>query len=160
AMLGHELRNPLAGIVTGVHVLRMLESNADAAEMQAVIDRQAAHMSRIVDDLLDVSRIAQGKLGIRQEHLDLRDLVSCTVHDYRNAHPLDDCELSVELPAREVWIYGDRTRLAQVITNLLHNGCKFADGANSITVSLEADDLRGRAQVTIVDCGIGMTQET
>jgi PAS domain S-box-containing protein len=160
AMLGHELRNPLAGILTGAQALGMLDSNPAAAEMQAVIDRQATHMSRIVDDLLDVSRIGQGKLRLRREPLDLNALIASTSHDYRSLHPLEKCELRSSLPDGEVWVMGDKTRLAQVFTNLIQNGCKFSDGVSDITLTLEVDAAVGRARVAITDRGIGMTEDT
>ena len=86
AMLGHELRNPLAGIVTGAQVLKLIDLPASAREMQGVISRQASHMSQIVDDLLDVSRIARGKLTLRHQHVNLSQLVRDAVDDYRRSN--------------------------------------------------------------------------
>lgn len=160
AMLGHELRNPLAGILTGVQVLRMLRAEGDAARMQEVIERQAAHMSRMVDDLLDISRFARGKLTLRLEDLDLRELLRVTVEDYRNSQLVENCELALSLPDAEVWVRGDRTRLAQAVSNLIHNGCKFCDGPNTISVGLTVDASAGTAAVTVADRGIGMDKAT
>lgn len=160
AMLGHELRNPLAGILNGVQVLRMLQPQGDAAKMQEVIERQAAHMSRMVDDLLDISRFARGKLALRSEQLDLRELLRVVVEDYRNSQLVEDCELAAEMPDREVWVFGDRTRLAQAVSNLIHNGCKFCDGPNQVTVALQIDGASNSAMITVRDRGIGMDAAT
>jgi len=160
AMLAHELRNPLAGILSGVQVLRVLRPEGDAAKMQEVIERQAAHMARMVDDLLDTSRLARGKLVLRREHLDLRELLRVTVEDYREGQLIEDCELDLQLPPGEAWVWGDSTRLAQAVSNLIHNGCKFGDGPNRVTVTLSVDDVAGQADVTIADRGIGMDAKT
>ncbi|MBL9162143.1 MAG: PAS domain S-box protein [Planctomycetaceae bacterium] len=159
AMLGHELRNPLAGIVTGAQVLAMLNLDEEAAEMQAVIARQAAQMSRIVDDLLDVSRIARGKLLLRRQSVNLRELLHDTVEDYRKSRSLDQCALVAEIPAEDVWIWADAARLAQAFSNLIHNSYKFGDGPNEITVILELTE-GAEASVIIRDRGIGMSSET
>lgn len=160
AMLGHELRNPLAGIVTGVQVLEMLKLGGDAGEMAAIIGRQAAHMSHIVDDLLDVSRIARGKLALRRAPLEVVELLETIVLDYQKSHIIEDCEVRFVPPDFNAWVVGDRTRLAQVVTNLLHNGCKFCDGPNTVTVSLALRQADEQVDIAVHDCGIGMTCET
>ncbi|WP_197489020.1 PAS domain S-box protein [Planctomyces sp. SH-PL14] len=160
AMLGHELRNPLAGIVSGVDALGMLPLPGEATEMQAVIGRQAAHMSRIVDDLLDVSRIVRGKLTLRPEPVRLNDLVRNVVRDYASAQGDDECEIRTEVCGEEIWIEGDMTRLNQVLSNLLHNSCKFGDGSNVVTLGLRRGASGRDAVVSVKDQGIGMTAET
>jgi CheY-like chemotaxis protein len=160
AMLGHELRNPLAGIVTGAQVLSMLSLESEAAEMQAVISRQATYMSRIVDDLLDVSRIARGKLRLRHQYANLRQLLHDTVEDYRKSRPLDQCELCVSIPPRDVWVWADAARLAQAFSNIIHNSYKFSDGPNVITVEMDPAADGSQATIRISDRGIGMTRET
>jgi PAS domain S-box-containing protein len=159
AMLGHELRNPLAGIVTGAQVLSMLQLDSEAAEMQAVIARQATYMSRIVDDLLDVSRIARGKLRLRHQYANLRQLLQDTVDDYRKSRALDQCELRVNIPDVDLWVWADPARLAQAFSNIIHNGYKFSDGPNVISIELAAHDEHSQAKITVRDRGIGMTPE-
>jgi PAS domain S-box-containing protein len=160
AMLGHELRNPLAGIVTGTQVLAMLNLDDEAAEMQAVIARQSLQMSRIVDDLLDVSRVARGKLRLRRGFVNLRQLLQDTVEDYRKSRTLDQCRLGIQVPSEDAWVWADSARLAQAFSNLIHNSYKFSDGSNEITVSLELSGDANEASVTIRDRGIGMSAET
>ena len=160
AMLGHELRNPLAGIVTGSQVLAMLNLEDEAAEMQAVIARQASQMSRIVDDLLDVSRITRGKLRLRRQFVNLRELLHNTVEDYRRSRTLDQCNLHGEIPVDDVWVWADSARLAQAFSNLIHNSVKFSDGPNEILVALDVAGTAAEAKVTIRDRGIGMSGET
>src|SRR5688500_14141859 len=116
AMLGHELRNPLAGIVNGAQVLSMLSLDSEAGEMQAVISRQATYMSRIVDDLLDVSRISRGKLRLRHHCANVRQLLQDTVDDYGKSRTLDGCELSVDIPNIDLWVWADSARLAQAFS--------------------------------------------
>jgi PAS domain S-box-containing protein len=160
AMLGHELRNPLAGIVTGAQVLNMLSLDSEAAEMQAVIARQATYMSRIVDDLLDVSRIARGKLRLRHQYVNLRQLLQDTVDDFRKSRSLDQCELRVSIPQQDAWVWADAARLAQAFSNIIQNSFKFSDGPNVITVEMTPAAEGAQARICISDRGIGMTQET
>lgn len=160
AMLGHELRNPLAGIVTGAQVLGMLNLEPEANEMQAVIARQAGQMSRIVDDLLDVSRIARGKLRLRREYVNLRELLRDAVDDYRKARVFENCELHVDLPEQDAWVFADSARLAQAFSNLIHNSYKFSDGPNVISVTLHPQASDSDAAVVVRDQGIGMSGET
>jgi PAS domain S-box-containing protein len=160
AMLGHELRNPLAGIVTGAQVLAMLNLDPEASEMQAVIARQAAQMARIVDDLLDVSRIARGKLRLRHQFVNLGELLHDAVEDYRKSRTLEQCSLRTEIPAAEAWVWADSARLAQAFSNLIHNSYKFGNGPNEITVTLAQDPASNQASVTIRDQGIGMNAAT
>ncbi|MGE0756494.1 MAG: ATP-binding protein, partial [Pirellulaceae bacterium] len=154
------LRNPLAGILTGVQVLRMLRPEGDAAKMQEVIERQAKHMSRMDDDLLDISRFARGKLTLKREQLDLRELMQLTVDDYRSAQLQGSCRLSLHLPDVEVWVHGDRTRLAQAVSNLIHNACKFSEGSGSIDIALQLDPTSPSALIIVRDHGIGMSERT
>ncbi len=128
--------------------------------MQAVIARQAMHMSQIVDDLLDVSRITRGKLTLRRQHVNLCRLLGEAVADYERGRQLDQCTLHCTLPATDAWIWGDATRLTQAISNVLHNSYKFSDGPNVISVEMTVDSERRQAAIAIRDRGVGMTPET
>jgi PAS domain S-box-containing protein len=160
AMLGHELRNPLAGIVTGAQVLKLIDLPASAREMQGVISRQASHMSQIVDDLLDVSRIARGKLTLRHQHVNLSQLVRDAVDDYRRSNDYSPKELHYSLPLVDVWAWADPTRITQAITNIVHNSFKFSSRPHETVVTLTADPRERVASIAVTDRGIGMTRET
>lgn len=155
AMLGHELRNPLAGIANGVQVLKMVGSDGqDAVEMQDVIERQAGHMAHLIDDLLDVSRISRGKILLRKKRVDLAEVVRSTVEGYRRRMEEHGLILALNLPDESLWIDGDPIRLAQVVGNIVNNAMKFTDPGGRISVILKNDD--GMAKVTVTDTGIGM----
>jgi len=138
----------------------MLDLGEEATEMQTVIARQASYMSQIVDDLLDVSRIARGKLTLRHQHVNVSQLLRDVCEDYRRGRLLGACELACEIPAADVWVWGDATRLTQTISNVIHNGYKFSDGPNVITLNMCVDHAAREATITISDRGIGMTHET
>jgi signal transduction histidine kinase/CheY-like chemotaxis protein len=157
AMLAHELRNPLAPIRNAVHVLKLLGSAEPAvADARAMIDRQVAHMARLIDDLLDVSRIARGKILLRRERCDLTEIVRTTVEDYRGVLEATGLKLAVELPPEALAVQGDRTRLAQALGNLLQNANKFTDAGGQVWVRLAADRAAGWAAIRVRDTGIGM----
>ncbi len=164
AMLGHELRNPLAPIRNAVEILRreheLPAAAAQGAQARDMIDRQVAHMTRLIDDLLDVSRIANGKIRLRQERCDLTAIVLSTVEDFRPVIEQNGLELVVELPAQSLWTSGDPTRLSQILGNLINNAHKFTDEPGHILISLRADRDNRSAILTIRDSGIGMDRET
>jgi PAS domain S-box-containing protein len=168
AMLAHELRNPLAPISNAVGVMKLV-GPADPAAVQArdMIERQVAHLARLVDDLLDVSRITSGKILLRKERVDLTALVRAATQDHRGLLETTGIALAVEVPGRPLWVEGDRTRLSQVVGNLLHNANKFTDSGGRVVVRLEAahglaDGGAGHedrfAVLTVRDTGIGLEE--
>jgi signal transduction histidine kinase/FixJ family two-component response regulator len=160
AMLGHELRNPLAPIRTASYVLRRVHSHDPrTARATEIIDRQVGHLTRIVDDLLDVSRIVRGKLAIQREPTDWANVVQSTAEDYRAGFEARGLELSLELPGAPVWVRGDRTRLAQVVANLLANAQKFTERGGRVAVDVRVDERAGSCSLSVRDTGIGMTPE-
>jgi signal transduction histidine kinase/CheY-like chemotaxis protein len=169
AMLGHELRNPLAPIRNAVQILRQARHEEALLEMASgMIDRQVSHLARLVDDLLDVSRISRGKILLRRERLDLTRLVRDTVGDYRRGLEAGGLAVELTLPGGPLWVEGDGTRLAQALGNLLSNAGKFTDPGGRVTVELRTGPARGEAQgageareaeITIEDTGIGMDPE-
>lgn len=158
AMLAHELRNPLAPIRNGVQILRL--ANADEAMIRSTSDmmeRQVEHMVRLVEDLLDVSRIGRGAIAIRKDHVDLVQVV-------RNAIPACQawCEakqhaLSVELPEHAIYVDGDAVRLAQVVGNLLNNACKYTESGGHIRIAVEQSE--SHVLVRVRDNGVGLTSD-
>jgi signal transduction histidine kinase/CHASE3 domain sensor protein/ActR/RegA family two-component response regulator len=157
ALLGHELRNPLAGILGGAEVLHDQRANAAPnQEMTQLILRQAEHMRQLVDDLLDVSRIARGKLNLRRARLDVGALVDAAVKDYIGGRSRERDRIEVALPDGPVWVDGDPTRLAQCVTNLVHNACKFSESPSTVHVSLTADHVANQAILSVSDRGMGI----
>jgi len=152
AMLGHELRNPLAPMVTALELMSMRGDGAMERE-RAVIGRQVQHLSRLVDDLLDVSRITRGKIELRRERLSVADLVAkaaeqtSPLFDERRHH------LSIDV-APDLAVYGDSTRLAQIVSNLMTNAAKYTPRDGSIAVS--ARQAGDRIELAIRDNGIGI----
>jgi signal transduction histidine kinase/DNA-binding response OmpR family regulator len=160
AMLAHELRNPLAPIRNAVQVLRLVGLH-DAPVVQArdMIDRQVTHMARLIDDLLDMSRLSRGKILLRKERLDLVQLVRATVEDYRSLLEATGLELRVSLPQGPLYAHGDPTRLAQVVGNVLHNANKFTDSGGAVAVELAPTPGDHEAVLAVRDTGIGMEPE-
>jgi CheY-like chemotaxis protein/nitrogen-specific signal transduction histidine kinase len=156
AMLGHELRNPLGIISTSMQILRRLAPpDSKTEQLSDTIERQVIHTSRMLDDLLDVSRISRGKIQLNKQRWDFRDVVRQTVEDHRGS--LNDSGLRLELyvPDQRLPILGDRTRLSQALGNLLHNAGKFTDKGGVVTVKLESDNL-SYVVVSVADTGMGM----
>ena len=156
AMLAHELRNPLAPIRNAAEVLRRT-GGADPYLEQArsMIERQVAHMARLVDDLLDVSRISRSKILLRKERLDLAHLVRATAEDHRSLLEGAGLALTLDLPPEPVWLLGDPTRLSQVLGNLLQNAGKFTNPGGRVSVYLTRDP-GGLAVLAVEDTGIGL----
>lgn len=157
AMLSHELRNPLAPIRNAVRLLQLTappDPNLD--RIRAIIDRQVTHLSRLVDDLLDVTRITSRKIVLRREHVDLVQVVRAAVEDQRSAFEATGLRLELSLPATPLWLHGDATRIAQVVGNLLHNAKKFTDAGGRVSVTLESDADGKTAVLAVRDSGIGI----
>ena len=156
AMLGHELRNPLAPIQTALQLMR-LRGDGSAERERTVIERQVKHLTRLVDDLLDVSRIARGKVELRRERLNMSDVVAKAIE---LASPLIEQRrhtLDVQVPRHGLQVDGDALRLAQVLSNLLANAAKYTEHGGSIAVV--AERLAEDVVVRVRDTGIGMSPE-
>jgi signal transduction histidine kinase/ActR/RegA family two-component response regulator len=154
ATLAHELRNPLAPIRYAVALLTQGAEPADVEKAGAVIGRQAEHMARLLDDLLDVSRLTRNVIHLRSEAQDLRDIVDTAVDNVRPAYAASVLGLRVLLPSGPVWVNGDRIRLQQVLGNLLDNAAKYTPSGGNVTVSLQSDG--NEAVLNVQDDGIGM----
>ncbi len=162
AMLAHELRNPLAPIRNGLHVLRLHardDEDERAGRTRALMERQLQLLSRIVDDLLDAARITKGQVTLRRERVDLASLVRESVEDRRALLEAAGLHLDLELPADPVWILGDPLRLFQILGNTLDNAGKFTPAGGRVTVRLTPDDPAGQAAVTVRDTGVGIDPE-
>lgn len=158
ALLAHELRNPLASVRNAASVMRMKETkDLDLVWCREVIERQADQLTRLVDDLLDVSRITQGKIKLRVEVLDLAEVITCAIETSRTQIEKHGHALNVTLPGQPIRVDGDLTRLTQVIANLLTNAAKYQNENGRI--DLMAGQQDGMAIVTVRDQGIGIAQE-
>ncbi|MDI1432455.1 hybrid sensor histidine kinase/response regulator [Polyangium sorediatum] len=158
AMLAHELRNPLAPIRSAAQILRIVGMADPRVERStAMIERQVQHMTRLVDDLLDVSRITSGKIKLKKGHVDVAVAVGRALE---TARPLLDArkhEVSVEMPTEPVWVHADPTRLTQMVENLLTNAAKYTEERGRITLAVErAEDI---ASIRVRDTGVGIPKE-
>ncbi len=155
AMLSHELRNPLAPIRGAVEIIRRVAPPHPKLEWATdVTDRQVRHLSRLVDDLLDVARISHGKFDLKRERVDLRHIVQTSAEAAESGLIERRQSLHLDLPATPVWVQGDSARLAQVVANLLHNAGKFSDEAGRVELTLQAD--AGQARLAVRDHGSGI----
>ncbi|HEX4439229.1 MAG TPA: ATP-binding protein [Thermoanaerobaculia bacterium] len=158
AMLAHELRNPLAPIRNAAQVLKLLGSpEVDQRWALDVIERQAQHLTRLVDDLLDVSRITQGKIALRREWVEVAAVVQRAVEETRSAVEERGHRLHVRVAPEPVRLEGDLTRLVQVVGNLLHNAAKYTPERGDVW--LDAGEEDGRAVMRVRDDGIGLSAE-
>ena len=158
AMLAHELRNPLAPLRNGLHIMRLAGDNeAEVAETRTMMERQLGQMVRLIDDLLDLSRITNGKIELRREQIELAAAVQDAVDTSRPLIEAAGHQLTVSLPPRPVFVYADRTRLAQVFANLLNNSAKYTERGGHIwlTVERQGSDV----VVMVKDTGVGIAPD-
>ena len=161
AMLSHELRNPLAPIRNSLFVLgRATPGSEQASRATAVINRQVEHLTGLIDDLLDITRISRGKIRLEQRRVELNDLVRRTVDDHRSLFEENQVRLESRLGPGPLFVNADPTRLAQVVGNLLGNAAKFAGRGGLAQVSVSTDSKTGLATIVVSDSGAGMTKET
>lgn len=158
ATLAHELRNPLAPVRHALAILKRHGNDGDLADKaRATLERQIAHMVRLVDDLLDVSRINSGRLELRREWTDLREVVQHSAEASRPSFEERRLRFELSLPEAPVWVEADPIRLTQVFGNLLHNAAKYTDPGGRIRLSMERDS--DEVVVRITDTGIGIPRE-
>jgi len=157
-MLSHELRNPLAPIRNSIYIFNHADPTGEQARRaRAVIERQAEQLTRLVDDLLDMTRIARGKIELRRDRVDLAQLVRRAGEDHAGLMRERGVELAVEVPREPMYTDGDAVRLAQVVGNLLQNAAKFTPRGGRVELALEA--IRGGAEIHVRDTGAGMDRE-
>jgi PAS domain S-box-containing protein len=157
ATLAHELRNPLAPIRNALHLLHLATDPGVQQRAVGMIERQLGQMVRLVDDLLDVSRITSGKLKLHKERIELAAAVQSALETTRPLLDEAEHELSVVLPPDPVYVEADLTRLAQVFTNLLNNSIKYTEKGGRIWLTARRQD--GEVLVSVRDTGIGITAE-
>jgi PAS domain S-box-containing protein len=158
ATLAHELRNPLSPIRTGLQVLNLTQDAEVARRTRQMMDRQLGHMVRLIDDLLDVSRITSGKVVLQRERIALQDAARSAIESARPAIEAARHRLDIDLPPEPLWVDADPTRLAQVMGNLLTNAAKYTPDGGDITLRVHACD--GEACVTVTDTGLGIPRDS
>ncbi|MBI5510397.1 MAG: GAF domain-containing protein [Deltaproteobacteria bacterium] len=160
AMLSHELRNPLAPVRNSLYVMdRAAPGSGQAKRARAVIDRQVGQLTRLIDDLLDVTRIARGKVRLEREPFDLREVVLRAADDHRPAFAANGLTLTVSVPDETVSVDGDRSRLMQVVGNLLNNAAKFTQRGGRTRIVLHRDAQAAQAVIRVRDTGAGIAPE-
>jgi signal transduction histidine kinase/DNA-binding response OmpR family regulator len=155
AMLSHELRNPLAPILTALQLMSLRGDQAHVKE-RTVIDRQVRHLVRLVDDLLDVSRIARGKIELREEAVELADIVAAAIESTSPLLEQRQHHVTVDVPG-ELWLRGDASRLTQIVVNVLTNAAKYTEPRGRIHIHARRDG--DRLELGVRDSGIGISAE-
>jgi len=154
AMLGHEMRNPLAPILTSLHLMRL---RGGKSQEQSIIERQVDHLVRLVDDLLDISRITRGKVDLKKERL---ELIAAVVRGMEVASPLLEARrqhVDIDVAPEGMPVVGDLDRLGQVISNLLTNAAKYSSPGSTIRIS--ADVAESRVRLRVRDRGVGIAHD-
>ncbi|HEX7798184.1 MAG TPA: GAF domain-containing protein [Vicinamibacterales bacterium] len=165
AMLAHELRNPLAPLQTGLELIRVAGSTPESVErVRAAMDRQIRHMVRLIDDLLDVSRFTSGRIQLQRQPTPLADLINRAVEANRAPFDAAHIQLNVHIPDEPYIMDIDRTRMVQVLSNLLHNAAKFTPPHGHVEISARSTapatrDADGRIALTVSDDGAGISEK-
>jgi len=158
ATLGHELRNPLSPLLTSLELLRIsAPADPTVGRVVGVMQRQASHLVRLVDDLLEVSRITRGLIEVQREPVELAEVLAAAVETSRPIIEASEHRLTVDVPEEPLTVLGDSVRLTQVFANLLNNAAKYTDPGGSIELSLR--HTRHTAFVSVRDNGIGIESE-
>jgi PAS domain S-box-containing protein len=157
ATLAHELRNPLAPLRTGLQALGRPRGEGTTASIRAIMERQLAQMVRLIDDLLDVSRISSGKVVLQRSRVDLRAIAELAIEASQPFIAAGRHEFKAVLPARPIWVDGDSSRLSQVMSNLLNNAAKYTAEGGQIELSLSASATQ--AILRVEDNGVGIPAE-
>ena len=157
AVLAHELRNPLAPIFYALHILGQEPDPAMQHHTRGIVERQVHRLARLIDDLLDISRISTGKIDLRREQVTLRRIVENAVEVARPLFEARKHEITVSLPEEEVWLEADAARLEQVLSNLLTNAAKFTGDGGKVWISAERPNEH--VVLRVKDTGVGMDPE-
>ena len=157
AMLGHELRNPVMAFRAGLHLLEKQNEPEKSALIHARMEVQAHHLSRLIEDLLDVARIDQGKISLKRERVTVQSIIDSAVDTSRPKIDAGGHDLTVEMPGTPIWLDGDFTRLSQVVSNLLTNAAKYTPSEGRIQVS--ANRVEDRVRIDVADNGVGVPEE-
>lgn len=157
AVLAHELRNPVAALSGGLHLLNKDISPERSRDIRVRMDRMLTHLSHLVDDLLDVSRVSQGKISLKKARIELGDVLRSAVEASQHNLDAGGHHFVFEPPGEPIWLDADHTRLAQVVSNLLNNAAKYTPSGGVVTLSARVQD--GMAEIGVTDTGIGIRPE-
>lgn len=157
AMLGHELRNPVMAFRAGLQLLERQKDPEKSAQIHARMEVQAHHLSRLIEDLLDVARIDQGKISLQRERVTVQSIIDSAVDTSRPKIDAGRHDLTVDVPGSPIWLDGDFTRLSQVVSNLLTNAAKYTPSEGRIEVS--ANRVEDRVRIDVADNGVGVPQD-
>jgi len=157
AVLAHELRNPLMPIRNGLQIMRMSPAPEEAEQIREIMDRQVTHLVRLIDDLLDVSRVSRGKIELRKERITAQTIIQAAVEVSRPLIDANGHAFSVDVPDEALWLDADLTRLAQVVSNLLNNAAKYTRHGGGISLSAASD--RSEVVIKVADNGVGIPAE-
>ena len=162
ALLSHELRNPLAPIRTGIELIRISgDSPQSVRRVRSMMERQVSQMTRLIDDLLDVSRIASGKIVLQQEPSSVAELIQSAIENQRDGLDAAQIDITCELPEAPAVINADRTRFVQILSNVLHNASKFTPMHGRVCISAKTvvSDNVSRVAIAVSDTGIGISTD-
>jgi signal transduction histidine kinase len=157
AVLAHELRNPIMALVAGLRLLERREGTDAVPEIRSAMNRSLGHMTRLVEDLLDISRIEQGKILLRHEELLLQDVIGFAIETVQPIIDSAEHRLHLALPDDPVRLRGDHARVTQIVGNLISNAARYTPNGGDIRVSLRSEDRW--AKIEIADNGIGIAPE-
>ena len=157
AVLAHELRNPVAALSGGLHLLGKDIAPERAADIRTRMDRMLTHLSHLVDDLLDVSRVSQGKISLRKQRIELTEVLRSAIEASQHNLDAGKHRFITRMPEAPIWLDADHTRLAQVVSNLLNNAAKYTPDGGTVTLSAVADGPM--AVIRVADTGVGIPPE-
>lgn len=157
AVLGHELRNPVAALGAGVHLLKKNVDTDKAGSICEQMDRQLFHLSRLVEDLLDIARISEGKISLQKQRIDLNTILQSAIEASKPNLDTAGHTFIVDMPSDLIWLEADHTRLAQVVANLLNNAAKYTPPGGVISLAVRRED--GHIQIDVADNGMGIPPE-
>lgn len=157
AILAHELRNPVAALHAGMHLLKKRADTDQAISIRERMERQLAHLRRLVDDLLDASRISEGKISLQKERIELATILRSAIEASQANIDAAGHDLTLEVPEAPVWLEADHTRMAQVVANLLNNAARYTPPEGAIT--LRAGATEDAVEIEVRDNGVGIPLE-
>jgi signal transduction histidine kinase len=157
AVLAHELRNPVAALSGGLHLLGKDLSPDRSTDIRTRMDRMLTHLSHLVDDLLDVSRVSQGKISLKKERIELGEILRSAIESSQHTIDAGGHHFTTDIPSEAIWLEADHTRLAQVVANLLNNAAKYTPPGGAISLSASGRD--GVAEIKVSDTGVGIPAE-